>query len=267
MVAHTSGSPSEAARATPSAFDFRVWIEKARAIGQMREVDNADLHLELGAITELNAKRRGPALLFGGFRGIQPGFRILTGAMLNSRTLGLTMGVQEKLDTMALTNRIGEKLQTIESKASDYPIEYVSDGPVMENKVTGEDVDLNIFPAPIWHELDGGAYIGTGCGHIQKDPETGWINVGTYRVQRQSKNTVGTFISPGHHGSIIRQKYWDKNEPCPVVIVFGSSLVPGDGGIGSPIRRRRIYLDWRNCRATRACDSRAGHGSADSRRC
>lgn len=222
MVAHTSGSTPEKARATPGAFDFRAWIEKARAIGQLREVENADLHLELGAITELNAKKRGPALLFSGFPGIQPGFRVLTGAMLNARTLGLTMGVDEKLDTMALTNIIGEKLQMIQSKANDYPIEYVDDGPVMENKVAEQDIDLNIFPAPMWHELDGGAYIGTGCGHIQKDPDTGWINVGTYRVQRQSKNTVGTFISPGHHGNIIRQKYWDKNEPCPVVIVLGS---------------------------------------------
>jgi UbiD family decarboxylase len=222
MVAHTGGSLPEVARATPSAFDFRVWIEKARAIGQLREVENADLYLELGAITELNAKRRGPALLFGGFPGYQPGFRVLTGSMLNARTLGLTMGIEEKLDTMALTGRIGEQLQLIESKAADYPIEYVGDGPIMENKVAAQDIDLNIFPAPTWHELDGGVYIGTGCGHIYKDPDTGWINLGAYRVQRQSKNTVGTFISPGHHGSIIRQKYWDKNEPCPVVIVFGS---------------------------------------------
>jgi UbiD family decarboxylase len=116
MVAQTSGNPPEALRATPSVFDFRAWIEKVRAIGQLREVENADLHLELGAITELNAKRRGPALLFSGFPGIPPGFRVLTGAMLNARTLGLTMGVEEKLDTMALTNRIGEKLQTIQSK-------------------------------------------------------------------------------------------------------------------------------------------------------
>ena len=222
MVAHTSGSPVKVARATPSAFDFRVWIEKARAIGQLREVENADPHLELGAITELNAKRRGPALLFGGFPGYHPGFRVLTGAMLNARTLGLTMGIEENLDNMALTDRISETLQLIESKTADYPIEYVADGPVMENKVAAEDIDLTIFPAPMWHELDGGPYIGTGCVHVHKDPETGWTNVGTYRVQRQSKNTVGTFISGGHHGNIIRQKYWDKNEPCPVVIVFGS---------------------------------------------
>jgi UbiD family decarboxylase len=221
MVVHTSGSPAKIASAA-STFDFRSWIEKVRAIGQLREVEGADPRLELGAITELNAKRRGPALLFKAFHGYQPGFRVLTGAMLNARTLGLTMGIEEKLDTMALTDRIADKLRLIEPKAADYPVEYVADGPVMENRVSDDDIDLTIFPAPLWHELDGGSYIGTGCVHIQRDPETSWVNVGAYRVQRQSKNTVGTFISPGHHGHIIRQKYWNKNEPCPVVIVFGS---------------------------------------------
>ncbi len=221
MTVQTSRAAANS-RASTSAFDFRAWIEQVRNIGQLRDVDNASHRLELGAITELNAKRRGPALLFDKFAGYKPGFRVLTGAMLNARTLGLTMGVAEDLDTMALTDKIADKLRVIEPKASDYPVEYVSDGAIMENKATGEDIDLSIFPAPLWHELDGGEYIGTGCVHIYRHPETGWVNVGAYRVQRQSKNTVGTFISPGHHGNIIRQKYWDKNEPCPVVIVFGS---------------------------------------------
>jgi UbiD family decarboxylase len=221
MAVHTTGNPLRVA-ATTAAFDFRAWIEMARKIGQLREVENADIRLELGAITELNAKRRGPALLFKGFAGYPPGFRVLTGAMLNAKTLGLTVGIDENLDTMTLTDKIADKLRLIEAKAADYPVEYVTDGPVMENKAAGNDIDLTIFPAPLWHELDGGPYIGTGCLHINKDPETGWVNVGAYRIQRHSKNTVGTYISPGHHGNIIRQKYWNKNDPCPVVIVFGS---------------------------------------------
>jgi UbiD family decarboxylase len=234
MAVKTSESPAKAPGIT-SAFDFRAWIENVRAIGQLREVEGADPRLELGAITELNAKRRGPALLFRGFAGYPPGFRVLTGAMLNARTLGLTMGIEEKLETMALTDKIADKLRLMEPKAADYPVEYVSDGPVMENKDTGDDIDLTIFPAPLWHELDGGPYIGTGCLHIQKHPETGWVNVGAYRVQLQSKNTVGTYISPGHHGHIIRQKYWEKNDPCPVVIVFGSHpLLLVMGGLEVP---------------------------------
>lgn len=33
---------------------------------------------------------------------------------------------------------------------------------------------------------------------------------------------LGYYISPGKHGRLHRQKYFDRGEPCPVVMVFGS---------------------------------------------
>jgi len=42
------------------------------------------------------------------------------------------------------------------------PHEMVDDGPVLENVMMGDDVDVTQFPAPKWHEKDGGRYIGTG---------------------------------------------------------------------------------------------------------
>src|SRR5260370_21354198 len=144
MAVHTSANPVGIVPAT-GAFDLRAWIEKARTIGQLREVENADPRLELGAITELNAKRRGPALLFKGFAGYLPGFRVLTGSMLNARTLGLTMGIEENLETMALTDRIADKLRLIEPKTAEYPVEFVAAGPGMENQAASADHELTIF--------------------------------------------------------------------------------------------------------------------------
>ena len=46
----------------------------------------------------------------------------------------------------------------------------------------GDDIDVEIFPVPIHHEQDGGRYIGTACGVVTRDPDTGRVNVGTYRV-------------------------------------------------------------------------------------
>jgi len=207
---------------TQRAFDLRLWLEKAKAIGQLREVEGADLNLELGAITELNAKRGGPALLFGKFSGYPEGFRVLTGSMLNATTFGLAMGIGGKLDNIEAVNKVADVLRRIEDQANNYPVEYVSHGPVLENQKTGADIDMTSFPTPLWHELDGGAFIGTGVVQIHRDPDTGWTNVGTYRVQTQGRDLVANYISPGHHGNIIRQKYWNKGEPCPVVMCFGA---------------------------------------------
>ena len=77
----------------------------------------------------------------------------------------------------------------------------VSDGSVLENVDSGGSVNVLKFPAPKWHREDGGRYIGTMDAVILKDPETGWVNIGTYRTQAQDEKTLGVYISPGKHGS------------------------------------------------------------------
>ena len=95
------------------------------------------------------------------------------------------------------------------------------------------------FPAPKWHEQDGGHYIGTECLVIDQDPDSGWVNVGTYRVQVHDDKTLTVFIEPGKHGNLIRQKYWDRGEPCPMVISVGQA--PMLGAVGRlDARARRV---------------------------
>src|SRR5262249_56442245 len=57
---------------------------------------------------------------------------------------------------------------------------------------------------------------------ITGEPEQGgWINIGIYRVQIHNRNTLGLYVSPGHHARIMREKYWEKGKSCPVVVTFG----------------------------------------------
>ena len=97
----------------------------------------------------------------------------------------------------------------------------MNNGPVLENVQTGDNVNVDIFPSPKWHEKDGGAYIGTGSYDITSDPDTGSVNLGTYRVMSMDKKTVGFYISPGKHGRIHREKWWKRGEALPALIVVG----------------------------------------------
>ena len=87
-----------------------------------------------------------------------------------------------------------------------------STSPLFENKLTGNDVNLLKFPALRFHENDGGRYFGPGGALINRDPESGYVNSGTYRMQLHDKNTLGLWISPGQNGRQICAKYWEQGQ-------------------------------------------------------
>jgi len=56
---------------------------------------------------------------------------------------------------------------------------------------------------------------------IMRDPDTGWINYGAYRVQAHGKNLATVMCSKGKHGDMIQKKYHERGQPCPVAVVCG----------------------------------------------
>ena len=203
-------------------YDLREFMAEVDKIGQLVKIDGADLETEVGALTELNGQRQGPVFLFDKFDGYQEGYRVVSGSMLNAATFGAALGIDANPDNLSMLKEMTGVMKEVGEKAKDYPMEFVEDGPILENYFEGDDVDLLKFPVPKWHPDDGGRYIGTACLNIYQDPENGWVNVGTYRSMVHDKNTVTTYVVPVHHGSPIMKKYWAKGEPCPVVLVVGS---------------------------------------------
>jgi 4-hydroxy-3-polyprenylbenzoate decarboxylase len=97
----------------------------------------------------------------------------------------------------------------------------VPDGPIFEHAQHGDDVNLMAFPAPKWHERDGGRYIGTAAVTITRDPNDGSVNIGTYRVMLVDRNHAAIFIASGKDSYRHRQKYFTQGRSCPVAISFG----------------------------------------------
>jgi len=109
------------------------------------------------------------------------------------------------------------------------PVQQVEGGPVMENQMIDDQVDLYKFPTPKWHDLDGGPFIGTGCGVITKDLDTGKVNIGTYRVMVQDKNHVSVKMNMGKHGRLAFERARDAGKPLPIAITLGASGQAGSG--------------------------------------
>jgi len=197
--------------------DFREWLARIEDYGELRRINGVSLYDEMGAVHEI-ARTKGniSAVLFDKIPGYPEGYRIATTSDTR-RSTSLTLGLSQSASVLEMTQALREKV----GELSRVPPRLVDTGPILENVQQGDDVDLMKFPVPKWHELDGGEYMGTGDMVITRDPDDGWVNVATYRVQRHDKNTLGFYISPGKHGRIHREKYYAKGEPCPVAISFG----------------------------------------------
>ena len=201
--------------------DLRAFIEVAKEIDEWREIRGADWNLEIGAVTEATAELipEPPMLIFDEIRGYPRGYRVLSLPIASAKRAALAWGLPPDRPKLELIRLAVRKLQ--EAKARPMAPKEVSKGTVMENVLQGGKIDLLKFPATKFHGKDGGRYIGTGDVVITKDPETGYINMGTYRMQVHELDLLGLWISPGKHGRQICQRYWDKGESCPVVACFG----------------------------------------------
>ena len=213
--------PKNSLRRNEGYADLRELIERFESMGEIEHVDGADWNLEVAAIAETVAAKapgRAPALIFDNIKGYPKGFRIMAGGANGLKRLAVVMDLPEPETEMELVSAMRQRMRKDFQPIS--PIE-VNSGPVMENIDRGDDIDMWKFPVPFVHELDGGRYIGTDDLVIMRDPDSGWVNCGTYRTMVHDKNTVAVWMSPGKHGRLIAEKYKKRGEDCPVLISCG----------------------------------------------
>ena len=201
--------------------DLRGWITEAERLGEVTVVEGASWEKDIGLCSEVvQHSEKAPCVIFDNVEGCPPGFRVLINFFAGKRR-NMTMGFPTDLSKLELTDAVNKHMTSVEP----IPHVIVDDGPVFENVLEGDDVDIAKFPAPLWHDIDGGRYIGTGCYNVTRDPDTDWINLGTYRVMIHNEKQVGFYISPGKHGRVHRDKYEAEGKPMPACIVLGGDLM------------------------------------------
>ena len=202
--------------------DLRAFLAAVEGGGEVKHVAGAHWDRELGAVTEVLYREKvdkSPLLLFDDVPGYGKGMRCLYGMLGSPLRLALGLGIDpaNSGDRRTMLDTYRRRIKSHEP----IPPRIVDDGPVMENVDSNGDVDLLKFPVPIHHEHDGGRYIGTACGVVTRDPDTGRINVGTYRVQVNGPDIATSYISNGKQGRIQRDKYLKAGKPCPMAIIVG----------------------------------------------
>ncbi len=208
--------------------DLRTYIRTLEELGAVRTVKGMHWDLEIGVATRARTPHgRGrivesdKAFLFDDIVDYPGGYRVLTNTGSTARLASLTLFMPVTDSAHELTQAIKQKLPRWEANLPEFDPTFVKSGPILENVASGKDVDLFKFPIPKWHPLDAGRYIGPGDAVITRDPDTGEVNIGTYRCQVHDERTTGLWISPGHHGRLHRDKYHARGERCPIAISIG----------------------------------------------
>src|SRR5262245_7827593 len=208
--------------------DLRDWLERVETMGELRRItQEVDPVEEMGAITYMVGKRIGsPALLFDNIKGHPGRARALFNLLGSSNNrIAVTLGMQPGRPPMDLIQeareRLSRRLPPVEIDARNAPVHEVV--------LTGDDIDLTRLPAPKHWPLDGGGqpgedvgrYIGTADAVLTRDPDTGIVNIGTYRMMVQSKNEVGLYLSPGKHARLDITRAWEQGQGIDVAACWG----------------------------------------------
>jgi 4-hydroxy-3-polyprenylbenzoate decarboxylase len=203
--------------------DLREWLARVDQIGELVRVgEPVDRDEEMSAISYLVAKQQpSPAVLFERAKGFE---RSPIGARLLWNVLGpslnrVAMTLEEPvgMPTVDLIRRVKDKL-----KRRIAPREIArSKAPIFQNSMTGKKVDLDQLPIPRHWPLDGGRYAGTADAVITRDPDSGYLNIGTYRMMLQGKRQVGLYLSPGKDARLHITRAWQQGKPIEVAAAWG----------------------------------------------
>jgi UbiD family decarboxylase len=203
--------------------DLRQWLARVEEIGELLNIKRSvSCDEEMSAISYLVAKQNpSPAILFesvSGYKESPMKAKLLWNILGPSlRRIALTLEEPPDTPTVELIRRVKDKL-----KQRTPPREVPrSQAAFYQNTLTGDDINLNNLPIPKHWPLDGGRYAGTADAVITRDPDTGYLNVGTYRMMVQRKNQVGLYLSPGKDARLHITRAWQKGEAIQVAAAWG----------------------------------------------
>ena len=198
--------------------DLRDWIDGVRAAGELKVIKGAEPKEEIGGIVDIYQRKMGnPAVMFDEVPGFPKGHRVIANILTSVPRINVALGLPPNGSEMELI----QWWRNYMKNAPSHKPNAVNGGPLLENVFEGKDVNIEAIPTPVWHEHDGGPFIGTACLVVMKDPDSGWINYGTYRIQSQQPDVASVMMSPGKHGRIIMGKYHERGQPCPVAVIAG----------------------------------------------
>ncbi len=213
--------------------DLRGFIKLLEERGQLRRITSlVDSDLEIAEISNRMLQVGGPALLFENVKGAE--FPVAVNLMGTVERICWAMNMQKPEELEDL----GKKLALLQQPKPPKKISQAVDfgkvlfdvlkakpgrnffPPCQQVVFTGDDVDLEKIPMIRPYPKDAGKIITLGLV-ITRDCETGTPNVGVYRLQLQSKNTMTVHWLSVRGGARHLRKAAEKGKKLEIAIALG----------------------------------------------
>jgi 2,5-furandicarboxylate decarboxylase 1 len=190
--------------------DLRSYLADLAASGDLLDVDReVGLDHELSAVTKLTEPAGAPALRFTTVRGhTMPVVTALFGTRERvARALGVP--VDAAVERVLTAVAAGEP-------SPPRPVDS-ADAPVHQVVRTGDEASLDALPIGVHSAQDAGRYL-TSAVTVVRDPATGNINTGIYRLMVQDSGHLTVNAAPNHDLGRIMARARGADVPIAVVV-------------------------------------------------
>lgn len=211
--------------------DLRAFIAELENRKLLKKITvEVDAELEITEISDRVVKAGGPALYFANVKGYK--MPVVTNLFGTMERMKLALGVEDLdrignelisiLQPSELPTTFLDKLKTIPrlAKLSSYLPKVVRNGPCKE-VVHLDNPSLAGLPVLKCWPGDGGPFI-TLPLVFTRDPETGWRNVGMYRMQVYNETTTGMHWHIHKDGAAHCARLRGSTEKMPVAVALGA---------------------------------------------
>jgi 4-hydroxy-3-polyprenylbenzoate decarboxylase len=213
--------------------DFREFLDLLEQRGQLRRIKTlVDSDLEIAEIANRMLQCGGPGLLFENVKGAK--YPVAVNIMGTVERICWAMNMEQPEELEDLGRKLAMLQQPKPPKKIAQAVEF---GKVLfdvlkakpsrdffpachQVVVEGEDLDLNSLPLIRPYAGDAGKIVTLGLV-ITKDCETGTPNVGVYRLQLQSKNTMTVQWLSVRGGARHLRKAAERGQKLEIAIALG----------------------------------------------
>lgn len=192
-------------------YDMREFLEFLETKNDIVHIEEeVDPEWEVNGITRIGLQEFGPAIVFDRIRGAD--LPLVTNLLGADRRFLWALGLEEYSE---FNDEWVKRTRTL------IPPKRVDNGPCQEETITGRDIDLNRICNVKWHQFDGSPFPGTLGVSVTKDPDSGLLNAGIYRMGTLGRNLLGWGAPKYTHGRQHYMKYEKRGEPMPMAVITG----------------------------------------------